>query len=385
MAAFTLSRLCGRKTGFIFSESLFSGFTQQNYTNRVYALQKLATGCFIRRQSDFTSDKSSNITKRGSNPPEITSENQEFPQSKLLKVAIIGEANSGKSTLTNCLIGEKVCAVTAVPHTTRRQTIGVFTVGDSQIVLLDTPGIVNIPEARRLKMSRQHMRAPREALHDADLIAVLIDATDRKRNRTIHETILTSLENHPDLPSILILNKIDNVKTKSVLLEIANTLLQDREKDDWGYKSVGGWSKFEHVFMVSAKTGDGVDELTEYFAVKSKPSEWLFPADVCTDQNFEQIMQEIFREKLLLLYEHEIPWQIRQVSVLCEAREGHWRIHHKLYCRKKSQRRCVLEKLDQLRGLVLEDLEKIVGQQVDLTVDVSYSEKVGFDTPLHRY
>ena len=73
------------------------------------------------------------------------------------------------------------------------------------------------------------------------------------------------------------------------------------------------------------------------------------------------------------------------MSVLCEAREGHWRIHHKLYCRKKSQRRCVLEKLDQLRSLVLEDLEKIVGQEVDLTVDVSYSEKVGYDTPLHRY
>jgi len=73
------------------------------------------------------------------------------------------------------------------------------------------------------------------------------------------------------------------------------------------------------------------------------------------------------------------------VNVLCEAREGHWRIHHKLYCHRKSQRRCVLEKLDQLRDLVLEDLEKIVGEHVDLTVDVSYSEKVGFDTPLHRY
>lgn len=314
MAAFTLLRLCGWKTGFIFRESIFTVFTQRNCTNRVYAMQKLATGCSIRRQSNFTSDESSNRTERDSNPPKNTSKSQESPQSKLLKVAIIGEANSGKSTLTNCLIGEKICAVTAVPHTTRRQTIGVFTVGDSQIVLLDTPGIVNLPEARRLKMSREHMRAPSEALHDADLIAVLIDATDRKRNKTIHETILTSLENHPDLPSILILNKIDNVKTKSVLLEVASTLLQDREKDDWGYKSVGGWSKFEHVFMISAKTEDGVDELKEYFAVKSKPSEWLFSADACTDQNFEQIMQEIFREKLLLLYEHEIPWQIRQVG-----------------------------------------------------------------------
>lgn len=318
MAAFTLLRLCGRETGFIFRGSLFTGLTQQNCTNGVYALQKLATGCFIRRQSEFTSDENSNSStnrsKRDSNPLKNSSKNQESPQSKLLKVAVIGEANSGKSTLTNCLIGEKICAVTAVPHTTRRQTIGVFTVGDSQIVLLDTPGIVNLPEARRLKMSREHMRAPSDAVHDADLIAVLIDTNDRKRNKAIHETILTTLENHTDLPSILILNKIDNLKKKSVLLDLASTLLQDREKDSWGYKSMGGWSKFEHVFMISAKTGDGVDEIKEYFAAKSKPSEWLFPTDACTDQNFDQLMQEVFREKLLLLYEHEIPWQIKQVS-----------------------------------------------------------------------
>ena len=73
------------------------------------------------------------------------------------------------------------------------------------------------------------------------------------------------------------------------------------------------------------------------------------------------------------------------MNVLCEAREGHWKIHHKLYCRKKSQRKCVLEKIEQLRSLVLEDLENAVGQPVELTVDVSYSAKVGFDTPLHSY
>lgn len=312
MAAFTSLRLFGRKTGFISRKSIFAGLNQQKYTNRVFPIQKSTTGCFIRCQSDNTSGESLNTeTDRGKHD----SKNQELAQTKLLKVAVIGEANSGKSTLTNCLIGEKICAVTAVPHTTRRQTIGVFTVGDSQIVLLDTPGIVNLPEARRLKMTREHMRAPSDAMHDADLVAVLIDATDRRRNQVIHETILTSLENHADLPSILILNKIDNVKTKSVLLDIACTLMQDREKDDWGYKSIGGWSKFEHVFMISARTGDGVEEIKQYFAAKSKPSEWLFPADTCTDQNFDQIMQEIFREKLLQLYEHEIPWQIRQVNI----------------------------------------------------------------------
>ena len=315
MAAFTSLRLFGRKTAFISRKSIFVGLNQQRYMNHVFYIQQSTTGGFIRCQSDHTSGVNLNNKTDRSTKSKNNSKSQELTQTKLLKVAIIGEANSGKSTLTNCLIGEKICAVTAVPHTTRRQTIGVFTVGDSQIVLLDTPGIVNLPEARRLKMTREHMRAPSDAVHDADLIAVLVDATDRKRNQVIHETILTSLETHVDLPSILILNKIDNVKTKSVLLDIVCMLVQDREKDNWGYKNIGGWSKFEHVFMISAKTGDGIEEIKQFFAAKSKPNEWLFPADTRTDQNFDQIMQEIFREKLLQLYEHEIPWQIRQVGM----------------------------------------------------------------------
>ena len=76
---------------------------------------------------------------------------------------------------------------------------------------------------------------------------------------------------------------------------------------------------------------------------------------------------------------------ILQVRVLCEQRDGRWRIHHKLYCRKKSQRRCVLEQIERLKGLVLADLQTLLGQPVDLTVDVSVSEKVGFQTPLHSY
>lgn len=76
---------------------------------------------------------------------------------------------------------------------------------------------------------------------------------------------------------------------------------------------------------------------------------------------------------------------ILQVNVLCESREDHLRIHHKLYCRKKSQRRCVLEQLDRLKGLVSADLENLLGQPVELTLDVSVSEKVGFEAPLHTY
>ena len=237
----------------------------------------------------------------------------ESSESKLLKVAIVGEANSGKSTLTNRLIGEKICAVTAIPHTTRRQTIGVFIVENCQIVLMDTPGMVTLAEGRRLKMTREHMLAPRAALEEADLIAVINDAADKRRSMRIHESILEYLKRHQHTPSILILNKVDNVNKKTILLSMANILLQDRKKDQWGYEDSGGWSKFEHVFMVSARTDDGITDLKQYFAARSKPGDWLYPAETFTDQSVTERINEIFREKLLELYPHEIPWQIRQV------------------------------------------------------------------------
>lgn len=94
-----------------------------------------------------------------------------------------------------------------------------------------------------------------------------------------------------------------------------------------------------------------------------------------------------FEEKFVIHDNHNFQtitflWQ---VNVLCEPRESHWRIHHKLYCRKKSQRRCVLEQIDRVKGLVSADLQNLLGQPVDLTVDVSVSEKVGFETPMHTY
>ena len=298
---------------------------QRCYMNRVFRVQTWVNESFIRCQSNFTSeisDETANSSpsksvegKEHESDSGKTSRNQESLNSKLLRVAIIGEANSGKSTLTNHLTGQKICAVTPIPHTTRKQTLGVLMVGDSQIVLLDTPGVVTHSEARRLKMTRQHILAPWEALEDADLIAVITDAADKHRSMKIHESILTALESHADTPSILILNKIDKINRKMILLNIADALLKDREKDEWeNFQNIGGWSKFEQVFMISAASGDGIEDIKQYFALKSRPSKWLFPTDMCTDQLFEQQMEEIFREKLLQLYEHEIPWQIRQVG-----------------------------------------------------------------------
>lgn len=232
---------------------------------------------------------------------------------KLLKVAIIGEPNSGKSTLVNSLVGEKVFAVTNKPHTTRQRAQGLFTRGSAQVVLLDTPGVVTRSEGRRLKMTREHMTGPENALKDSDIIGVVSDAADKRTGYRLHEQVIEALSNHDHIPSFLILNKIDRLKQKTELLGLATVLSEDREKDAWGYVDKGGWSGFDNIFMISAKSGDGLDDVKEYLSLKAKPGEWMFPPDSNTDLTLQQRIHEIFREKLLQLYEHEIPWQIKQV------------------------------------------------------------------------
>lgn len=234
---------------------------------------------------------------------------------KIVKVAIIGEPNSGKSTLVNSLVGEKLFAVTNKPHTTRQEAHAAFSVGNAQVVLLDTPGVVTQSEGRRLKMTREHVTAPENALQRADVICVVSDSCDRRTRYRIHEQVLDALERHRNIPSLLILNKIDQLRHKTDLLGLTAVLSEKREKDTWGYVKQGGWDNFEHVFMISAKQGDGIEDMKTYLAIKATPGEWMFPPESNNELSLEQRIEEVFREKLLELYEHEIPWQIKQVKM----------------------------------------------------------------------
>lgn len=249
---------------------------------------------------------------RQQNDTENSSKN-EIENPKILKVAVIGEPNSGKSTFINSLVGEKVFAVTAKPHTTRQGAQAAFSVDNTQIVLLDTPGVVTKSEGRRLKMSRDHLAAPENALQCADLICVLSDSANKKTRDRLHIQVLDALIKHQHIPSILILNKIDKLKHKMDLLGLTAALTQDRAKDQWGYLETGGWGKFSHTFMISAQSGDGMADIKDYFALKAKPGEWMFPPDSSCEFTVEQRIAEVFREKIWILYEHEIPFQIKQV------------------------------------------------------------------------
>ena len=182
-------------------------------------------------------------------------------------------------------------------------------------MLLDTPGIVTVEDGKRLKMSKEHMRTPANCLEEVDLVAVLTDSSNKYQRTRIHHEIISLLEAHPDLHTVLVLNKIDQIRHKVKLLHYSAMLTNDRQKDKWGYLPQGGSSRFDYVFMVSALTGDGVDQLRQYMVAKATPGDWPYSAGVTTDFDIQEQIAEVLRGRLLSLYKHEIPWQTRQVGI----------------------------------------------------------------------
>jgi GTP-binding protein Era len=236
-------------------------------------------------------------------------------------VALIGAPNSGKSTLTNALVGAKVSIVTHKAQTTRGPVRAIAPIGNAQLILVDTPGIFQ-PKRR---LDRAMAQAAWERAGDADIVAVVIDA-ERGLDRAL-EPLLSHLH-EVKRPRIAILNKIDLVP-KPALLALAADL--------------AALSTFDRVFMISALSGDGVADLKAYLAQAVPPGPWLFPADQLTDQSLRQAAAEITREKLFLRLHEELPYTLTvETTDFKERPDGSIRIEQTIYVERESQRKIVL-------------------------------------------
>ncbi|KAB7506783.1 GTPase Era, mitochondrial [Armadillidium nasatum] len=149
---------------------------------------------------------------------------QSHPDSKLLKVAVIGVPNSGKSTLINQLIGWKICSVSQKVHTTQCSARAVFSQGLTQLVFVDTPGIVTPEEIKKHDLKTSLIIDPEKSLEQSDLIVVMHDVSNSYAHKALHPRVLRILFLYPTIPSVLALNKVDTIKKKNVLLEITNNL-----------------------------------------------------------------------------------------------------------------------------------------------------------------
>ncbi|XP_065676458.1 GTPase Era, mitochondrial-like [Hydra vulgaris] len=298
---------------------------------------------------------------------------------KVLKVAVLGAPNAGKSTLINAAVGSRVSAVSEIKHTTRTVANGIKNIGNCQIIFTDTPGIVSYEEGHRLNMDRAHLRGPRRVAGSVDMLAIITDVASKKTRNFVDENIIEIMNSNLEVPAILILNKIDLLKRKEDLIPVASMLMQKRTKDVWGYHSYGGSERFQKCFMISAFSGDGVDDLLNYFVSSSKLGTWEYSDQIYCDSSIDFQISEVFREKLLIMFGHEIPWKVKQETVLFHGNDDVVRLHQKLTWPKKSQCRYVMTKLDQLSHACETELSKMFHSKVILTVDISQKHNMTKD------
>jgi len=267
-------------------------------------------------------------------------------------------------------------------NTTRESIYVPYNTGNTQIVFIDTPGIVPFQVARRLKLGRMQITAPRRVIDECDLLAVVIDLHSKRKRERIHECILDLLNSNSQFPSVLILNKIDVIKRKSTLLKYTSILTSDRRKGVWGYEKDGGYSGFKSVFMVSASNGDGVQDIVNYAIEHAKEGKWDYENQIKVDLPMDKCIAELFRETLLEMFRHEIPWQVKQMTLLFgEIDDDTCKIHQKLIWPKKSQAKYVMTRSDEIKVKTEEKLKAMLQKKVLLTVDVSSSASLARNLP----
>jgi len=282
-------------------------------------------------------------------------------------VALIGAPNAGKSTLTNALVGSKVSIVTPKVQTTRALLRGIVIEGAAQLIFVDTPGIF----APRRRLDRAMVGTAWGSAQDADIVALLIDS--RKGVGEDDEAILKTLGDvRPQ--KVLILNKVD-IAEKPALLTLTQTLNERMT--------------FAATFMVSARSGDGIAELRNWFAAHVPTGPWLYPEDQISDAPVRQLAAEITREKLYLRLHQELPYQSTvETEVWKELKDGAVRIEQTIYVERDSQRKIVLGKGGQaikaIGAAARKDIAAAIEQPVHLFLFVKVREGWGDDPERYR-
>ena len=276
-------------------------------------------------------------------------------------VAILGAPNVGKSTLLNRLVGTKVSIVTRKVQTTRRRILGITVRGATQIIFIDTPGIFEARANRPLE--RAMVRAAWAGADDADLRLLVVDAKRGLDGDT--RVVLDGLAERCGR-TLLTINKIDLVPPPSVLPLI-------RSFDETGL--------FERVFIVSALTGDGCEDLLEGLAGALAEGPWLFPEDQLSDLSNRAMAAEITREKLFERLHEELPYSLTvETEGWAEGPDGREiRIDQVIYVQRQSQKGIVLGKGGQqikaIGQAAREELEQMLEARVHLFLFVKVRER----------
>ncbi|CAH1401502.1 unnamed protein product [Nezara viridula] len=244
----------------------------------------------------------------------------------ILKVAIIGAPNAGKSTIINQFVKRRVFAISKKVHTTKVCARAILNHGNKQIIFLDTPGLVSLNESERYKLGKSFISGGEDAILEADIIGVIHDVSNSGSRSSLDPKVLRLLNIYQDKESLLVLNKIDTLKSKNQLLELSKKLTGEKMRsnvsEDTPKKSLSElelqqiiktkrhWENFSEIFMVSALLGKGMHDFKNYLLKKTYPGKWIFPPDIYTDQNPVKIIEEAVHSKLLEHLPEEIPYNV---------------------------------------------------------------------------
>jgi GTPase len=279
------------------------------------------------------------------------------PKARCGFAAFIGRPNSGKSTLLNKLIGEKIAAVSDKPQTTRTQIQGILTLDQGQIIFVDTPGV----HKPGYKLNKRMMHAVLEALQNVDILLLIRDATIKTGQG---ERYVLELIKQAQRPAFLILNKIDALKERAQLLPLIDFYSKEFE--------------FQEVIPISARKGENIDLLVKKLLEYLPEGQPLFPDDALTDRNTRAIVAEMVREKILLSTDEELPFATAVVCEKWEETEGLVNIHCAIYVERDSQRAIIIgragQKLKHVGTAARYDIERLLGKKVYLELFVKVHE-----------
>ena len=276
---------------------------------------------------------------------------------KSAMITICGRPNVGESTLTNALVGEKIAIVSNKPQTTRNRISAVVTRGNTQFVLMDTPGF----HKPRTRLGDYMVNVVKESVADVDAVMLLVEPI---ANIGRQEEELIARLKETNVPAVLVINKIDTVE-KSELLEVMAM-----------YSQAHG---FDAIIPISAKNNEGLDELMAQLDKYAVEGPQLFPDDMISDQPEKQICAELVREKLLLCLDKEIPHGTAiEVTKFSERENGIIDMDVTIFCEKASHKGIIIGKngamLRKIGEMARTDIEAFMGTKVFLQTWVKVKE-----------
>ncbi len=273
-------------------------------------------------------------------------------------VTIIGETNTGKSTLINQLVGEKVAIVSPKSQTTRENIKGVYNDKNSQIVFVDTPGY----HKRKTKFDDEMDKQISDATEDTEILLILLDA--KKPLVEQYEKMEKKLSSYAK--KILLINKIDEVKYEKTYPQLAQ---------------LSKVAKVDEILPISALKGTNceilIDMIKKYLPTYDFEMRY-YPLDIYTDKNLREMSAEIIREKALLCLDDEVPHGIQVVVTDFKEEKDLVEIYADLYCEKESHKPIILgkngEKIKEISTKSRLTIEWIIEKQVNLNIYVKVKE-----------